>query len=107
MASPAQIKSAPLQPDNWILAAFSRLSSEGVESVRVEVLARDAELLRIAPKARLRLPELDLRAVVVLDRRFEIDPDPVDLRLHSAGVSLLRTDLRRGVGPGCRRDQCG
>jgi AcrR family transcriptional regulator len=41
MASPAPIKSAPLQPDNWILAAFSRLSSEGVESVRVEVLARD------------------------------------------------------------------
>jgi AcrR family transcriptional regulator len=41
MASPALIKAAPLQPNDWILAAFARLSSEGVESVRVEVLARD------------------------------------------------------------------
>ena len=41
MASPALIKAAPLQPNDWILAAFARLSSEGVDSVRVEVLARD------------------------------------------------------------------
>jgi AcrR family transcriptional regulator len=41
MASPAPIKAVPLQPDDWILAAFARLSSEGVDSVRVEVLARD------------------------------------------------------------------
>jgi AcrR family transcriptional regulator len=41
MASPAPIKAAPLHPDDWILAAFARLSSEGVDSVRVEVLARD------------------------------------------------------------------
>ncbi len=41
MASPAPVKSAPFQPDDWILAAFARLSSEGVDSVRVEVLARD------------------------------------------------------------------
>lgn len=41
MASPAPIKAAPLQPDDWILAAFARLSAEGVDSVRVEALARD------------------------------------------------------------------
>jgi AcrR family transcriptional regulator len=41
MASPALIKAAPLQPNDWILAAFARLSSEGVDSIRVEVLARD------------------------------------------------------------------
>jgi AcrR family transcriptional regulator len=41
MASPAPIKSAPLQPHDWIRAALARLSSEGVDSVRVEVLARD------------------------------------------------------------------
>lgn len=41
MASPSLIKAAPLQPDDWILAGFARLSSEGVDSVRVEALARD------------------------------------------------------------------
>jgi AcrR family transcriptional regulator len=41
MASPAPAKSAPLQPDDWIRAAFVRISSEGVDSVRIEVLARD------------------------------------------------------------------
>ncbi len=41
MASPAPIKAAPLHPNDWILAAFGRLASEGVDSVRVEVLARD------------------------------------------------------------------
>jgi AcrR family transcriptional regulator len=41
MASPSPIRESPLQPDDWIRAAFSRLSAQGVESVRVEILARD------------------------------------------------------------------
>ena len=41
MASPAPIKASPLHPNNWILAGFLRLSAEGVDAVRVEVLARD------------------------------------------------------------------
>jgi AcrR family transcriptional regulator len=41
MASPSPIRESPLQPDDWIQAAFSRLSAQGVESVRVEILARD------------------------------------------------------------------
>ena len=43
MASAAQapLKSAPLQPLDWIRAASARLSQEGIEAVRVEVLARD------------------------------------------------------------------
>jgi len=41
MASPAPIRESPLQPDDWIQAAFSRLSAQGVESVRIEILARD------------------------------------------------------------------
>ncbi len=41
MASPAPVKAASLQPLDWILAASSRLSAEGIDSVRVEVLARD------------------------------------------------------------------
>jgi AcrR family transcriptional regulator len=41
MASPAPIRESPLQPDDWVRAAFSRLSAQGVESVRVEILARD------------------------------------------------------------------
>jgi AcrR family transcriptional regulator len=35
------LKSSPLQPDDWVRAAFSRLSAEGIESVRIELLARD------------------------------------------------------------------
>ena len=40
-ASPAPIRPASLRPDDWIHAAFVRLSREGIDSVRVEVLARD------------------------------------------------------------------
>ena len=41
MQTAATIKTAPLQPDNWIRAAFARLANEGIESVRIELLARD------------------------------------------------------------------
>jgi len=41
MASPSPIRESPLQPNDWIQAAFSRLSAQGVEAVRVEILARD------------------------------------------------------------------
>ena len=41
MASPAPLKSPALQPDDWILAAFARLSAEGIDAVRIEVLARE------------------------------------------------------------------
>src|SRR6202044_2935550 len=41
MATATALKSSPLQPDDWIRAAFARLSNEGIESLRIEVLARD------------------------------------------------------------------
>ncbi|MGA6960157.1 MAG: helix-turn-helix domain-containing protein, partial [Candidatus Acidiferrales bacterium] len=41
MASATALKSSPLQPDDWVRAAFARLSTEGIESVRIELLARD------------------------------------------------------------------
>jgi AcrR family transcriptional regulator len=41
MASPAPLKSPNLQPEHWILAAFARLSAEGIDAVRIEVLARE------------------------------------------------------------------
>jgi AcrR family transcriptional regulator len=41
MASATALKTSPLQPDDWLRAAFARLASEGIESVRVELLARD------------------------------------------------------------------
>ena len=44
MASPAPIrapKAAPLQRADWIRAAFARLAQDGIDAVRVEVLARD------------------------------------------------------------------
>jgi AcrR family transcriptional regulator len=40
-AAPAPIKPTPLQPLDWVRAAIARLSQEGIEAVRVEVLARD------------------------------------------------------------------
>ena len=40
-AAPAPLKSAPLQPQDWVRTARARLSKEGIEAVRVEVLARD------------------------------------------------------------------
>ena len=40
-SSPKLAKAAPLQPNDWIRAALARLSDSGVDSVRVEVLARD------------------------------------------------------------------
>ncbi len=41
MASAAPARIIPLHPDDWIRAAQARLAAHGVESVRVEVLARD------------------------------------------------------------------
>jgi AcrR family transcriptional regulator len=41
MGTATALKSSPLQPDDWIRAAFARLSTEGIESVRIELLARD------------------------------------------------------------------
>jgi AcrR family transcriptional regulator len=41
MASQPPNRSATLHPDNWLNAAFTRLSEQGIEAVRVEVLARD------------------------------------------------------------------
>lgn len=41
MASPAPARSSPLQPLDWLLAASRRLASDGVEYVRIELLARD------------------------------------------------------------------
>ncbi len=41
MASATALKASPLQPEDWIRAAFARLSSEGIEAVRIELLARD------------------------------------------------------------------
>jgi len=40
MASPSPVR-LPLQPSDWIRAGVARLAKDGVESVRVEVLARD------------------------------------------------------------------
>jgi len=40
-AAPAPLKSAPLQPQDWVRAASARLAQDGIEAVRVEVLARD------------------------------------------------------------------
>ena len=41
MASPAPARSPSLHPDNWLRAAENRLAEHGIESVRVEVLARE------------------------------------------------------------------
>ena len=41
MASPAPARALHLRPLDWIEAGFFRLSSEGIDAVRVEVLARD------------------------------------------------------------------
>jgi AcrR family transcriptional regulator len=41
MASAAPARTPSLHPDNWLRVAQTRLSDHGVESVRVEVLARD------------------------------------------------------------------
>lgn len=41
MASAAPARSPSLHPDSWLRAARTRLSDHGIESVRVEVLARD------------------------------------------------------------------
>ena len=41
MASPATARIGSLHPADWIRAAQTRLSDQGIESVRVEVLARD------------------------------------------------------------------
>jgi AcrR family transcriptional regulator len=42
MATAAKLaKASPLQPNDWIRAALAKLSEDGVEAVRVEVLARN------------------------------------------------------------------
>jgi AcrR family transcriptional regulator len=41
MASAAPARIVTLHPDDWIRAAQTRLSAHGIDSVRVEVLARD------------------------------------------------------------------
>lgn len=41
MASSAPSRAATLHASDWVSAAFGRFSEQGVESVRVEVLARD------------------------------------------------------------------
>ncbi|MDE3171090.1 MAG: TetR/AcrR family transcriptional regulator [Acidobacteriota bacterium] len=41
MASSASSRSASLHPSDWLTAAYRRFSNQGVESVRVEALARD------------------------------------------------------------------
>jgi AcrR family transcriptional regulator len=41
MATAAPLRPSPLQPEDWIQAAFSQLSWRGVETVRVEILARN------------------------------------------------------------------
>ena len=41
MAAAAPIRPSPLQPGDWIQAGFSQLSAHGVETVRVEILARN------------------------------------------------------------------
>jgi AcrR family transcriptional regulator len=41
MASPAPSRLSPLHPDDWVQAALLRLCDQGIDAVRVEVLARD------------------------------------------------------------------
>jgi AcrR family transcriptional regulator len=40
MATAVPIRPSPLQPEDWIQAGFWQLSAHGVETVRVEILAR-------------------------------------------------------------------
>jgi AcrR family transcriptional regulator len=41
MASPAPLRASPLQPKDWIVAGLAQLARQGIESVRIEVLARE------------------------------------------------------------------
>jgi AcrR family transcriptional regulator len=41
MATAAPLRGSPLQPEDWIHAAFSQLSAHGIETVRIEILARE------------------------------------------------------------------
>ena len=41
MASPAPARITSLHPEDWVRTAQTRLSEHGIESVRIEVLARD------------------------------------------------------------------
>ena len=41
MASTAPARSPSLNPENWLRAAETRLAEQGIDSVRIEVLARD------------------------------------------------------------------
>lgn len=41
MATASTLRPSPLHPEDWIQAAFSQLSSRGVETIRVEILARN------------------------------------------------------------------
>jgi AcrR family transcriptional regulator len=41
MATAANSRTTPLQANDWVAAAASRFAEQGIESVRVEILARD------------------------------------------------------------------
>ncbi len=41
MATATALKVPHLQPNHWIQAGIARLASDGIESVRIELLARD------------------------------------------------------------------
>jgi AcrR family transcriptional regulator len=41
MATASPLRTPSLKPDDWINAAFQKLAREGIDSVRVEVLARE------------------------------------------------------------------
>src|ERR1700683_2927590 len=41
MATAGPLRPSPLQPEDWIQVAFSQLASDGIETVRVEILARN------------------------------------------------------------------
>jgi AcrR family transcriptional regulator len=41
MATPSPLRAAPLQRNDWIHAGLEQLARDGIESVRVEVLARE------------------------------------------------------------------
>jgi AcrR family transcriptional regulator len=41
MATPSPLRVSPLQPSDWIDAGIAQLAREGIECVRIEVLARE------------------------------------------------------------------
>jgi len=114
MASPATAQTTSLQPADWIRAASTRLSEEGIGAVRVEVLARDlgvskgsfywhfrdrGELLR-EMLARWEEGELgwlntrdrDLSAATRWARLIERTADPAHARTETAMRAWARRD---------------